>query len=68
MTDPEPETGATDPRTAWDTPERCPFCETSLANGGSAFIRHVEDRETCRVAFESWRGRVASDIGGEWIG
>lgn len=68
MSETEPDTGTSAPRTAWETPERCPFCETVLANGGSAFIRHVDDREACRAAFEIWRSRVTSDIGGEWIG
>lgn len=55
-------------RRNWDDPETCPFCGAALADGGGAFVRHVETRDDCAVRFDAWRQRVAGDVGGEWTG
>ncbi|WP_436934847.1 DUF7501 family protein [Halovenus marina] len=52
----------------WDNPDCCPFCGTSLSDGGMGFIDHIEDEATCRERFEAWRAQIRDDIGGEWGG
>lgn len=52
----------------WDNPEICPFCRTELENGGAGFIDHIETSRTCKAGFDRWRGQVADDIKGGWIG
>lgn len=63
---------AVDPRPerlpTWTDPEVCPFCGAALADGGPAFIDHLEDSPACESGFQTWRGRVADDIAGGWSG
>lgn len=54
--------------TQWDDPERCPFCETGLADGGAGFIDHIHDAPDCRRGFDRWRGQVRDDMHGGWSG
>ncbi|WP_433631645.1 DUF7501 family protein [Halomicrococcus sp. NG-SE-24] len=54
--------------TTWNDPERCPFCNDELANAGPAFVDHLERNQSCKKRFETWRERVADDVGGEWVG
>lgn len=54
--------------TAWDDPDRCPFCGARLADGGSGFIDHTRESPGCRARFDVWREAVADDIGGDWGG
>ncbi|MDX1747835.1 MAG: hypothetical protein R3324_18025 [Halobacteriales archaeon] len=51
----------------WDNPERCPFCEGALEDGGPGFMDHIADRPECEAGFETWRERVVLDVGSEWI-
>ena len=60
-------TSRTTGETTWGDPEQCPFCEGALADGGPGFMDHIADRPACREGFETWRERVAGDVGGEWI-
>jgi len=52
----------------WDNPDFCPFCGAALADGGAGFMDHIEDADTCRERFETWRSNIAGDVGGEWSG
>lgn len=56
------------PSPEWNGPNRCPFCQYELDNGGEAFIRHVDTNEECREGFNCWRANIAGDMKGEWIG
>lgn len=55
------------PRT-WSDPNRCPFCDGELDDGGPGFMTHIESSPTCEEGFELWRERITDDVGGEWIG
>ena len=52
----------------WEGNETCPFCGDTLSDPGAGFIDHTRVSPYCRGAFDIWRGRVANDIGGEWLG
>lgn len=52
---------------SWDDPRMCPFCNESLASGGTGFIDHLDDSTVCQVGFDQWRDRIRQDMGGEWI-
>ncbi|MGM0604844.1 MAG: DUF7501 family protein [Halobacteriota archaeon] len=52
----------------WNGTERCPFCQSELADPGAGFVDHLEESSRCDAGFEQWREHIAGDIGGEWIG
>ncbi|MFB6078644.1 MAG: hypothetical protein ABEJ80_06680 [Halarchaeum sp.] len=52
----------------WDHPEVCPWCGADVEDGGAGFMDHIEERASCKEAFEAWRENVAGDVGGEWSG
>lgn len=52
----------------WDNPDFYPFCGAALRDGGAGFMEHIETAPDCRERFETWRGNIADDIGGEWSG
>jgi hypothetical protein len=54
--------------TSWDDPDRCPFCEAGLVDGGAGFIDHIDDNPGCRDGFDRWRGQVRDDMTGGWSG
>lgn len=54
--------------TTWDDPERCPYCNDAITDGGSGFIDHISEKPTCQQWFETWRGRVRDDMAGGWGG
>lgn len=53
---------------SWNDPERCPFCNARLEDGGWGFISHVGASSPCKTRFDRWRNNISSDIGGEWSG
>ncbi|WP_266076406.1 DUF7501 family protein [Haladaptatus caseinilyticus] len=55
-------------RTSWTNPERCPFCDAHLNDGGWGFIAHIRANPRCETEYDAWRERIASDMGGEWGG
>ena len=59
--------GVEQPR-VWDDPNRCPFCGDAIADGGPAFMDHIERSTPCSDDFTVWRINVAEDIGAEWGG
>ncbi|WP_058366694.1 DUF7501 family protein [Haloparvum sedimenti] len=52
----------------WSDPNECPFCGAALADPGAGFVDHVAENPDCDRRFETWRDRVAGDMGGEWSG
>lgn len=55
-------------RRTWNDPKTCPFCGTGIANGGPAFMDHIDINDACWSSFDVWRQNVAGDVGGEWSG
>jgi hypothetical protein len=56
------------PTTSWENPTTCPFCGETIRDPGVGFVEHIDESRACNEAFETWRDRVASDMGGEWSG
>lgn len=56
------------PTPRWNGNRTCPFCGESIDDPGAGFIEHTESSGACRQAFDGWRDRIKSDIGGEWSG
>ncbi|WP_435153161.1 DUF7501 family protein [Haladaptatus sp. DFWS20] len=54
--------------TSWTNPERCPFCDAGLEDGGWGFIAHVRANPQCSTEYDMWREQIAGDMGGEWGG
>lgn len=52
----------------WSGPEQCPFCGSSLADGGPAFVDHLGRSPACEAGFDAWREQVTDDIAGGWPG
>jgi hypothetical protein len=51
-------------------PSQCMFCHEGLDAGGDApvnlaFMSHVEAREPCQQAFDTWRSNMATDYLGD---
>ncbi len=53
---------------SWTNPERCPFCDARIEDGGWGFVVHVRANEPCEKEFDMWREQIAGDMAGEWSG